>query len=82
MCRTMLTVIFQSLPAHNIAYVQHFTSTHLYIERHVGNACKNIFKGNFVCAPSLFVCAHQTPCVPQRARTHNLEGTLVSNLFQ
>src|SRR6218665_1466889 len=35
--------------------------------------CANtFFKGKFLCAPSLLVCAHLTTCV----RAHSLEGTL------
>jgi len=49
-----------------ISYVQHFTSTHLYLERHVGNMCKNILKGKCMCVPSCCACAHLTTCV----RTH------------
>jgi len=42
----MFPLIFQSLYAHKISIVQHFTWTHLNMEWLVWNMCKNIFEGN------------------------------------
>jgi len=51
----MFPLVFQNL--HTIAFVQHFTRTHLYLERHVWNMCKNSFGRNIYCALQVFLCA-------------------------
>jgi len=53
---------------HKICFVQHFTSTHLSLEQHVRNMCKNISRRNiYVC--SRFSCVCSRP-VHVRKRTH------------
>jgi len=49
-----------------LSRVQHFTSTHLYLERHARNMCKVFFKGKFMCAQCFLVCAHLRTCVLAR----------------
>src|SRR6218665_3868294 len=71
----MFPLLFESLCAHKISFVQHFTRTRLY---NLWNdmyeiMCKH-FKKKHMCAPSFLVCAHLTACVC--AHAHSLEGTL------
>ena len=53
----MFLLIFQSLCAHKISFVHHFTRTHLYVERRVWNVCKNIFWKEHLCALQVLLCA-------------------------
>src|SRR6218665_2512655 len=62
----MFLVIFKTRWAHNISFVQHFTRTHLYLERHNEICAKTYLEGtlHFVCVPSFLVCAHLTGILP------------------
>jgi len=72
----MFPLIIESLCAHKISFVQHFTRTHLYLKQCVLNRCKSIFGRNiYVCTRSFLVCARLTACV--EAHMHCLEGTLL-----
>jgi len=56
-----------------------FKSTHLYLERHVWNMCKNIILKENSCALQVFLCALIWQPVFMHAHTHSLEGTLPSS---
>jgi len=69
----MFPLIFQSLCAQEIFWVQHFASTHLCLQWHVWNVCKNIHLNENLCA--LLVCALLTTCVHARAQLRGNIGS-------
>ena len=69
--RPMFLLICQSLCAHKISFVQHFSTTHLYLERRVWNMCKNIFGRNiYVCSKFSSVCSSHDLCARTALREH------------
>jgi len=71
---SMFPLIFQSLCAQKISFVQHFTMSHLFLEWNVWNMWKNIFGRTSMCAQSFTCIGLISPLV----RTHSLEGTVLS----
>src|SRR6218665_3152119 len=70
--RPIFPLIFQSLCAHKISFVQYFTRL-ICIWNDMTEICAKLsLEGTFMCAPSFLVCAHLTA----RVRAHSLEGTL------
>ena len=63
----MFPVIFKSLCAHKISFGQHFTRTHLYLERRVWNLCKNMF-GRNIYVRSKFSCVRSSHGLCARAQ--------------
>jgi len=72
----MFPLIFQSLCAHKISFVQHFTTTHCIWNIAICALCKNIFwRDIYVHYKFSCVCSSYSLCA--RAQAHSLEGTLV-----
>ena len=59
----MFPLIFQSLCAHKISVVQHFTRTRLYKNGVYEICAKTFLEGKFMCAQSFLVCARLAVCV-------------------
>jgi len=69
MTEAMFPLIFQSLCAHKISSVQHFTWTRLNLELRVwNNVQKTFLERIFMCAPSFLMCARRMT----HARAHTL----------
>ena len=67
---SMFPIIFQSLCAHKISFVQHFTRTHLYLEWRIWNMGKTHFWKEHLCALQVFLSAltSQPLCARTRAQ--------------
>ena len=75
MTEAMFPLIFQSLCAHKISSVQHFTWTRLHLELRVWNMFKRHFWSEYLCALQVFLCA--LVAWPMHARTHaQLRGNI------
>jgi len=77
--QSMFPLIFLSLRAHKIYFVQHFTWTRLNLEWHVWNMCIHIF-GRNIYVHFKFSCVRSSNNVFVRA--HRLYGTLLTIQFQ
>ena len=73
---SMFPLIFQSVCAHKISVVQHFTITQLCLERHERNMCKSIFERN-IYVHSKFACVRSSHDLCAHAQ---LRGNIASGL--
>ena len=71
----MFPLIFYSMCAHKISFMQHLTTNNLCVKLIVRNMCKHIFRKNiYVHSKSSCVPSSHDQCA--RAHVHGLEGTL------
>jgi len=71
----MCLLQFFKVCAQKICFVEHFTRSHLYLERRVWNVCKNI-SGRNVYARSKFSSVRSPRDLCAHMHEHSLEGTL------
>src|SRR6218665_173487 len=73
----MFPLIFQSLCAHKISFVQHDTWTHLYLVTACMQCLQKHFWKEYLCALQVFLCAFVSRLVCACTHAHSLKGTLL-----